>query len=64
MQAFILETLHCRGWRRGGETYWTQAEAEEAGRALIRQKYCRAVRVLPVEVELRPVAELPKGGKP
>ena len=64
MKAFILETLHLRGWRRGGEVYWTQADAEQAGRVLVRRKYCRAVRVLPVEVDLSPVAEVPKGDKP
>ncbi len=60
MDAFILETLTSTGWRRGGETYWTLGSAQEAGRRLIRRKLARRVRIMPVQVGLQAVAELPK----
>ena len=59
MDAFILETLVSTGWRRSGETYWTLDAAVTAGRALIRRKLARRVRVLPIHVDPNAVAELP-----
>jgi hypothetical protein len=60
MQGFILETLLAKGWRKGGEVYWTQEDATEAGCSLIKRKLARRIRILPAEVALQPVAELPK----
>ncbi len=59
MKAFLLETLLTRGWRRGGEIYWTQEDAAEAGSSMIRRGVARRVRILPAEVSLEPSAELP-----
>jgi len=60
MTAFILEVLLLKGWRRGGEVYWTQDDAERAGRSLLKRKTARAVRVLPVDVTLNPVVVMPE----
>ena len=60
MQAFILETLLSKGWRKGGEVYWTQDDATEAGRDMLKKRLARRVRILPAEVQLNPVAELPE----
>lgn len=60
MQAFILETLLSKGWRKGGEVFWTLEDALQAGRHLIRRKLARQIRVLPVQVAVSPVAELPE----
>ncbi len=59
MQAFILETLLPKGWRKGGEVFWTQEDAAQSGSDLIRRRLARKVRILPAEVGLEPVAELP-----
>jgi hypothetical protein len=59
MQAFVLERLLRKGWSKGGELYWTEEDATQAGRNLIRQKLARQVRVLSASVELIPVVELP-----
>ena len=59
MNAFILETLLSRGWRRGGEVYWTRSDAEQTARILLKRKVVRGVRILPIQVELNPVAEFP-----
>lgn len=59
MEAFILETLVSTGWRRSGDTYWTIDSALAAGRALIRRKLARQIRVLPVQVGDVAVATLP-----
>jgi hypothetical protein len=59
MGAYILEILLQWGWRRGGEIYWTLADAEAAGRAMLKRRLARQVRILSVNVELQPVAELP-----
>ena len=64
MQAFVLETLLSKGWRRGGEIFWTPEEATAAGRALVRRKIARGVRVLPVDVSLQPVIEIPEPAAP
>ena len=58
MDAYVLETLLTRGWRRGGEVYWTISQAERVGKALLKRKAAQGVRVLPVQVELEPVLEL------
>lgn len=63
MQAYILETLLLKGWRKGGEVFWTVEDATGAGRTLLKRKLARAVRVLPLEVTLDPVAELPERGQ-
>lgn len=60
MNAFLLETLHCKGWRKGGEIFWTVEDATRAGSVLLKRKVARAVRILPLTVELQPVAELPE----
>ncbi len=59
MQGFILETLLSKGWRKGGEVFWTEEDATQAGHDLIRRRLARRVRVLPAEVGLDPVVELP-----
>ena len=64
MHAFILETLLSKGWRKGGEVFWTLEDATRAGRDLLKRKQARAVRILPLEVALQPVAELPEAAKP
>ena len=60
MEAFILETLVCTGWRRGGETYWTLDAAAREARRLLRRRLARRVRILPLQVALDPVCELPR----
>jgi len=64
MQAFLLETLLTKGWRKGGEVFWTLEDASRAGRALLKRKGARAVRILPLQVALQPVAELPEAATP
>lgn len=59
MDAFILETLLTRGWRRGGEVFWTRADAERSARELVRRKLAKAARVLQVRVDLNAVSEIP-----
>jgi hypothetical protein len=59
MQGFILETLLVSGWKRGGEVYWTLADAQAVGSRLIKRKLARKVRILPAEIQLNPVAEVP-----
>lgn len=59
MDAFILETLLSKGWRKGGEVFWTRADAVRAGEMLIRKRLAKAIRVLPVTVSLDPIDELP-----
>lgn len=59
MDAFILETLTSTGWRRSGETFWTQDAAEKEAHRLVRRKLARQVRILPVSVDLRAVAVVP-----
>ena len=63
MAGYILEILLQRGWRRGGEIFWTIEDAKRAGTALLKRRIARRVRVLPVNVELQPVAELPSTGE-
>jgi hypothetical protein len=58
MNAFLLETLLSKGWRRGGEVFWTPEDATSAGQDLIRRKLARRVRILPIEVGLEPTSEL------
>ena len=60
MQAYVLETLHVRCWRRGGEVYWSLAEAKDAARWLLKKRACRAARVLAMELDFAAVAELPE----
>jgi hypothetical protein len=60
MQFFIIETLLCRGWRRGGEIFWTLEEAVKFGRLILRRKTARGVRILPATCSLSPVLELPE----
>ena len=63
MEAYILETLLSKGWRKGGEVFWTVEDATRFGADLIRRGLSRQVRILPVHVDLNPIAELPaKGG--
>lgn len=64
MEAYVLELLLSRGWRRGGEVYWTQEDAEHAGRQLLKRRLARRVRVLRASVALEPVAILPKLAEP
>lgn len=59
MHAFILEQLLAKGWRKGGEIYWTLDDAEAAGRSLVKRGLARHVRILPVETALEPIAEIP-----
>jgi len=59
MRGYILEILLLRGWRRGGEVFWTEDDANRAGGAMLKRRLARQVRILPVEVDLQPVAELP-----
>ena len=59
MQAYVLETLLSKGWRKGGEVFWTQEDATQAGQNLIRRKMARRVRILPAEIRLEPTVELP-----
>ncbi len=59
MQGFILETLLTKGWRKGGEVFWTKEDAIQAGVDLIRRQVSRRVRILPADVGLDPVVELP-----
>jgi hypothetical protein len=63
MSPFILEILVQRGWRRGGEIFWTIEDAKRAGDTMLKRRIARRVRVLPVNVELQPVAELPKAAE-
>jgi len=58
MEAYLFEILLTRGWRRGGEIYWTLDDAKRQAGAMVKQKIARRVRILPVEVGLQPVAEL------
>jgi hypothetical protein len=60
MQGFILDTLLVSGWKRGGEIYWTLEDAKGVGSRLIRRRLARQVRILPAEIQLNPVAELPE----
>lgn len=60
MQAFVLETLTGTGWRRSGETFWTLETATAMAKLLLKKKHAQRVRVLPVEVSLDAVADLPE----
>lgn len=60
MQAYILETLLSKGWRKGGEVFWTLGDATDNARQMIRRKTARQVRILPAKIDLEPVAELPQ----
>jgi hypothetical protein len=62
MQAFLMELLLTKGWRRGGEVFWTEADAVREGRALMRRKVAKGYRVLPVAVSTEAVAECLPGG--
>ena len=58
MQAFAIEILDGKTWRRLDTIYWTRHIAEREARTLMRHgKGCR-VRILPVEVGLEAVAEI------
>ena len=59
MQAFILEILSGREWRRGGRIFWTSDTAQRESRRLISAGKAVAVRVLTAEVDLQPVASFP-----
>lgn len=59
MDAYILETLLATGWRRAGEVYWTLESAIAAGNRLLKLRRAGRIRVLPIKVDLNPVAELP-----
>ncbi len=59
MGAFILELLLQRGWRRGGEVFWTIEDAKRAGNSFLKRRIARQVRILPATIDLQPVAELP-----
>lgn len=63
MRAYVLETLTGTGWRRGGDTFWTMDSAKMMAESLLRKKQAQRVRVLPVEVSLDAVAELPEAGE-
>jgi len=39
--------------------FWTEDDANRAGGAMLKRRLARQVRILPVEVDLQPVAELP-----
>jgi len=58
MKAYLLETLLSRGWRRGGEIYWTQDDADRSGRAGMKRKSCRGFRILEVDVQVEAIAEV------
>lgn len=59
MQAFILETLLQKGWRKGGEIFWTLDDAVSAAENMIKRKLARRVRILPAQLQLEAVQELP-----
>ena len=59
MQAFLLETLTGREWKRGGRIYWTVESARrEAGRMVSAGKAV-AVRILSADVDLQSVENVP-----
>jgi len=60
MQGFLLELLTKDGWHRDGETYWTLADATETANRILQRQLAKRVRVLPVEVDLKAVADLPE----
>ena len=65
MNGYLLETLLQKGWRRGGEVYWTIEDATKIATDMIRRKAARQVRVLSLTVALEPVIELPpQNGNP
>lgn len=59
MQGFVLETLLIKGWRKGGEVFWTEEDATQAALQLIQRRLARRVRILPAEIGLEPLVELP-----
>lgn len=63
MEAFVLETLRNKGWQRGGEIFWTKADAEDAARKLIKNSHARQARVLKAQLDLTPVSEVKEATK-
>jgi hypothetical protein len=57
MTGFIVERLFPTGWRRSGEVYWRFNDALAACDRAISEDCARAVRVLPLVVNLQPVWE-------
>ncbi len=60
MDAYILETLRTRNWRREGEIYWALEDAEQFARTLLKRKVAKKIRILPAKVSPVAVVELPK----
>lgn len=61
MQAFSIELLQARGWKRQPAIYWTLDDARRTGERLLRRKAARQVRILPLEISVQPVVCLPEG---
>ena len=55
MQAFLIERLTGREWRRGGRVYWTVESARREAQRQISTGRAVAVRILAADVELQPV---------
>ena len=60
MQAYSLELLNARGWKRLPSIYWTIEDAKLAGVRLLRRRAARQVRVLPMTIAVEPAALLPE----
>ena len=60
MEAFSIELLNARGWRRMPSIYWTIDDAKAAGSRLLRRRVAKQIRVLPVNIALQPIAFLPE----
>ena len=58
MNGYLLDILGRRGWRRGGEVFWTLEDAKKAGTMMVKKRIVRQVRILPVDVALDSVADI------
>ena len=59
MDAYSIEILQHRGWRRERSIYWTLDDANKAGAKLIRRKVARQVRIFKINFGAEAVVSLP-----
>lgn len=63
MEAFAVEILDGKNWRRLDTIYWTRPIAEREARILMRRGKGCSVRILPINVGLDAVATIDKEGE-
>lgn len=58
MQAYVIEELRADEWRRGSRIFWRRADAERHGQIRLQLQSVRAVRLVPVQLNLAASFEL------